>query len=125
MYGCFFHKKGDIKNDLFYAKGESKHVRVLVSTLSPSPFKPKKVRPPSRREKHNSHGYQVARFDEYGWADADKYKPIPYDMLHLKTDRNRVVKGWWAEFYYDGYRLRDDEKVLKWKKCYSQWGWDN
>jgi len=96
-----------------------------MSTIAPPKRRNRKPRHPKTTEESNTFVYKLAQFDENGWADASKFKPIPYDILYLKTDRNRIIKGWWAEFFFDGYRLKEDEKVLKWKKCASQWGWDD
>lgn len=95
-----------------------------MSTIVPKKRRNRKINPAKRVEESNTFVYKVTQFDENGWADATKYKPIPYDMIYLQTNYERVVKGWWAEFFFDGLRLKPDEIVVKWKKCASQWGWD-
>lgn len=95
-----------------------------MSTITPKRRR-RKPRLPRTVEESNTFTYKLARYDEHGWADASEFKPIPYDILYLRTESGRIVKGWWAEFFFDGYRLKPDDKVLKWKKCMSQWGWDD
>jgi len=95
-----------------------------MSTILPQRRK-RKTRLPRNYEEANTFVYKHAVFNEHGWADANDYKPIPYDILYLKTSTGKVVKGWWAEFFFDGLRLKKEDVVVKWRRCASQWGWDD
>lgn len=96
-----------------------------MSTYTPIKRRNRKAKLPKTCEESNTFVYKKSQFDENGWADAAQYKPIPYDILFLKTQSGRIVKGWWAEFFFDGLRLKKDDPVVKWKRCASQWGWDD
>lgn len=82
-------------------------------------------------EKIRPFSYKVVQFDEEGWADAEKFKPIPFDLVKVITLENKEKNAWWAvvkdklsqtqEEYWDGIRLKPTDKVIKWKRRLYEW----
>lgn len=95
-----------------------------MSTLPPVKKKRKRIKhdPSFYVERSNTNYYVVTEFGKDGWADAEKYKPIPYDLITLFTHKGKKKSGWWAEFFWEGYRLMPDDKIVKWRKK-SLCGW--
>lgn len=54
-------------------------------------------------------------YDFDGWANAKKYKPIPFELTYLKTLKNTII-GWWAGNEWFSHRLKKDDEVIFWKK---------
>lgn len=57
-------------------------------------------------------------YDAYEWEDADK-KPLPkdfYEMLNLMKEGGKVVRGWWTGSSWDGLKISQEEKIIKWQK---------
>lgn len=54
---------------------------------------------------------------ENGWFDAQKYRPLQYELVLIKTDINtkRRKTGWWDGLRWEGFRLQKEESVLYWK----------
>lgn len=50
-----------------------------------------------------------------GWVDATKFYPLPYDLCELYL-KDKIRTGWWTGQGWFGRRLKQDEKVLFWKK---------
>lgn len=67
-------------------------------------------------EKANRFRYIVTKFDEEGWADAERSLPIPFDLITLLTSTDKKIVGWWDGGAWDGYRLRPKDKIVKWKR---------
>lgn len=63
------------------------------------------------------YSYHDVKYDDDGWADASKYLPLDFDLVYLKAvDRKEVIRGWHCHNVWDGYKLKDKEKILYWKK---------
>ena len=60
--------------------------------------------------------YRHVRFDEDGWADASKWLPADYDLVFLKLERGPTIAGWAYGNEFLGLKLKDDDKVLYWKR---------
>jgi len=73
---------------------------------------------PLRRtaEKINKFCYTVTKFDEEGWAQADKASPIPFDLVTVITNKGKICTAWWNQNIWDGLHLKKDEQVIKWKR---------
>lgn len=67
-------------------------------------------------KKVNRSKYAIAVYDAHGWADANDYKPIPYDIVILKTRNGKMFPGWWGKTVWQGARLRKDHEIIKWKR---------
>lgn len=67
-------------------------------------------------EKTNTFVYKKTFFDKEGWADATKYRPIPFDIVLLKTERDKELCGWWNKVRWVGLRLTRSDKITKWKR---------
>lgn len=52
--------------------------------------------------------------DKEGWADASKYVPLKGELMILKM-QDRDVIGWWAGAYWFGHRVKEKDRVSKWK----------
>jgi len=68
------------------------------------------------QEKVNSFRYLLTRFNKEGWADASKSLPIPFDLVTVWTNTDKKVAAWWNKTKWEGLRLRDQDKVLFWKR---------
>lgn len=55
----------------------------------------------------------ICDFD--GWVDAERYRPYPYDLVLLKP-QSKAKPGWWNGAQWEGYRLKEEEKVYYWKQ---------
>lgn len=55
-----------------------------------------------------------AKKDIEGWVDASFCRPMPYDLVWIKTD-GRTKTGWWDGMHWEGVRLTKEDKILFWK----------
>lgn len=67
-------------------------------------------------EKTNSLRYLITEFDQNGWADATKFRPIPFDLVTVETHSGKKLCGWWTLVRWDGLYLKSSDSVLKWKR---------
>lgn len=54
--------------------------------------------------------------DKEGWSDASAHKPRDFDLCQLKVEGKGIVTGWACGSVWDGLHLREQDKVLYWKK---------
>lgn len=52
--------------------------------------------------------------DDDGWISAKEYLPYPYDLVVVKTDKDHTWNAWYDGEFWDGYRLTNNETVLRW-----------
>ena len=87
---------------------------------TPLPAKRRKRKPPPKKrflvEDSYSPVYKFTQFEDDGWADAEMYKPIPYDLVLLETSEGQQKSGWWAEFHWDGRHVSTSDVVVRWKR---------
>lgn len=51
------------------------------------------------------------------WVSADEYRPKHYDIVYLKTAKDKIFKGWINNFNnWDGLRLKSNDVIVCWKK---------
>jgi len=74
----------------------------------------KKDKPPYVVDYHKFTYFDI-EFDKEGWADPSLYLPLPFDLVVLKLRKENIM-GWWNGAKWDGYKLRDCDKVFYWKK---------
>ncbi len=67
-------------------------------------------------EKTNSFVYKNTRFNNGGWANASKYRPIPFDLVIVHTKCGREHVGWWNKKSWDGLHLNSTDIIDKWKR---------
>ena len=67
-------------------------------------------------EKTNSFVYNSTVFNEDGWADAKKYRPIPFDLVTIQTETGKNFIGWWNTLCWQGLRLRKQDHIKFWKR---------
>lgn len=59
--------------------------------------------------------YKQVEYDKEGWADADKFHPVDFDLLYLQIEGSTgTLRGWCSGNAWDGLKY-NGEKVLKWK----------
>lgn len=75
-----------------------------------------KVRKEGRKRPNTVIVYLDIPVDQYGWVDAEKYRPHPYDLVKLLLSDGKELNGWWADTEWDGYHLKPHEIVIKWKR---------
>lgn len=63
--------------------------------------------------------YKDVKYDEDGWADANKYLPADYDLVYLKIEDQPCVCGWSAGNSWDGLQVKKEDKVLFWKRKFD------
>jgi hypothetical protein len=73
----------------------------------------KRLKPPYNVGKDDFQ-YKDTLRDYDGWIDVEFCKPLPYDLVKMKTP-SKICNGWWNGREWEGIRLREDEKVLYWK----------
>ena len=62
------------------------------------------------------YSYRDVEYDDYGWADSKKYLPEDFDLVYMKLARERIITGWINGTHWCGVRLKQDDKVLFWKR---------
>ena len=67
-------------------------------------------------EKVNTFRYLITKFNEAGWADAQRSLPIPFDLVTVWTSTDKKVAAWWNNHKWEGLRLREGDQVLFWKR---------
>lgn len=60
--------------------------------------------------------YREVKFDEDGWADAEKWIPADYDLVFMKLKRGPTVSGWAYGNEFIGLRMKPKDVVLYWKR---------
>jgi hypothetical protein len=68
-----------------------------------------------RNNKNRKISYNDIIIDEDGWTDADKYLPIDFDLVIVKTNK-KTYFAWHAFSYWEGLKLPEMSKVLCWKR---------
>ncbi len=68
------------------------------------------------QEKINTFRYLITKFNESGWADAEKSLPIPFDLVTVLTDTHKQMAAWWNKNEWEGVRLKKTDKVMKWRR---------
>ena len=67
-------------------------------------------------EKANTFRYLTTVFDKNGWADAQTAHPIPFDLVVVETTQGKTCPAWWNEKVWAGFRLREKDSVIRWKR---------
>jgi len=60
--------------------------------------------------------YADVVYDENGWADAREVRPVPFDLVYMKTDKEKIRVGWWKGDNWFSLRLKPSENVLRWRR---------
>jgi hypothetical protein len=58
--------------------------------------------------------YKHIQSDEDGWVDAKVYRPIPYDLVKVKT-QGKHKYCWWNGHFWEGFRLQAQDLIFSWK----------
>lgn len=53
--------------------------------------------------------------DKEGWVDTHIYRPMPYDLVEIQTQK-KIKHGWWDGQKWIGHRLREHDELLYWKQ---------
>jgi hypothetical protein len=83
-------------------------IRLMVDKLKEGPNKGKLA------------SYHNITLDEYKFADATMFRPVPFDLCHLKTDKEKTYIGWWTGQEYFGTRLPENSTIIAWKRSTDQ-----
>lgn len=78
--------------------------------------KPKDKTQKPKRPSQVFYKYTDAQMDIDGWVDPAIWLPFPFDLCWVRTE-TKSKTGWWTGKFWEGGRLKPDEKVLFWKKC--------
>lgn len=54
-----------------------------------------------------------------GWIDADKYLPLDYDLVIIKTD-GRPLTGWHGGNIWDGIKVPEGLNVKYWRRKHEE-----
>lgn len=68
--------------------------------------------------------YSYVPVDEHGWVEAEKYKPVDFDLIMLRLKNGIEIPGWYAHGRWDGYNVTENMKIVKWKRCPHQMEFD-
>lgn len=60
--------------------------------------------------------YSQVKYDDFGWAEAEVYLPLDYDLVEVKNEENKVNSAWVIGIEWDGYRLKNNTKVTHWRR---------
>jgi hypothetical protein len=85
----------------------------MAATLSDQPKLRREVG--FTREKGKALTYSRIPKDKNGWAKAEIAVPRKGDLVELKMADHRTIIGWWAGAYWFGHRVKEKDKVKKWK----------
>jgi len=80
----------------------------------------KRIKKSQQHLNNEAFTYSHIEKDESGWVDATKYKPRSFDLINLKTNLDRVIKGWWTGQNWCGVRIKDYETVFKWRRTSNE-----
>ena len=70
-----------------------------------------------KKGKPRKFAYRDVKYDPDKWADANKFLPADFDLVHMKVEgRNKDVSGWIKDQDWEGANFRKEYKVLFWKK---------
>ena len=58
--------------------------------------------------------YSHAEADKEGWSDPKDWLPHEYDLVYIDTG-DRILTGWYGMGFWDGFRLKDEEEVKRWR----------
>jgi hypothetical protein len=58
--------------------------------------------------------YSLVEYGDNGWADANKYLPLEYDLVYVKL-KEKILMGWRSMGKWIGLRF-DNEPVYAWKR---------
>jgi hypothetical protein len=67
-------------------------------------------------------GVDVMSSDQ-NWIDTIDRKPEPYSLNALLLKTGREVRGWWTGSSWDGIKVRENDTVIKWRKCLDEHNW--
>lgn len=59
--------------------------------------------------------YRNIKYDNEGWADGSIYLPDQFDLCILKTEKEKVIKGWHTGQIWDGLNVKILDKIKFWK----------
>ena len=59
--------------------------------------------------------YKGVPKDKDGFADAEKFLPMDFDLCILRT-LGRTVTGWWTGQNWEGLKITKKTHVVSWKK---------
>ncbi len=60
--------------------------------------------------------YKDVVADEEGWIKAKDFLPPDYDLVLIKTSKDRIVAGWHTGHYWEGLKLPANQIVEYWKR---------
>jgi hypothetical protein len=67
--------------------------------------------------KDRSFTYKDIIYDDDGWADARKYLPADFDLVHLRLkDGTPNLTGWHTGKEWEGLRIKEQDEVTFWKR---------
>lgn len=60
--------------------------------------------------------YCHVQYEKDGWADPDKFLPEDYDLVLLNRQDKNPIKGWVNGTTWFGFRLKEEDKVIGWRR---------
>ena len=64
--------------------------------------------------------YNHVTFDKYRWADAEKYLPEDFDLVHMKLSSGKIIPGWSNGRVWEGIRLKPEHEVKAWRRQFEE-----
>lgn len=65
---------------------------------------------------------RLSGVEPYGWIAADKYLPMTYDLVKVKTKLGRVYGAWWTGTEWIGLRKRSHDEIVAWHRVFYRDG---
>ena len=70
----------------------------------------------TKRNNIPKYTYRHVPFDEHGWVSPTVALPMEYDLVLVKTDKNKRYPAWYTGFEWDGKSIDKDMKVMLWRR---------
>ena len=67
-------------------------------------------------EKINTFRYLLTNFNSEGWADATRFRPIPFDLVLVETLQGKKFPAWWNQHKWEGLHLKSSDSIKRWKR---------
>lgn len=50
------------------------------------------------------------------WVDLKEKFPVPFRLINAETSEGKQVIAWWTKFQWEGFHLKEKDKITRWQK---------
>lgn len=80
----------------------------------------KKLRTAALNEKERYLNRRKVPFDCNGWANAESYKPLDFELVQVEDEFNKRQMGWWNGHEWDFGMKRIKGLVMAWRVFFDK-----